>query len=80
MKLRQEEVESLKRQVRLKGFGPEYKRLKDLQKQRLHTWRQEYYRDGIVAGILLKRFEKLLRGEIQHSGRRTGYLLGSKKG
>jgi len=80
MRIRQEEIRNLRRQVKQRGFGVEYKRLQELQKQRLHTWRQEYYRDGVVAGILLRRFEKLLRGEIQHSGRRTGYLLGSKKG
>lgn len=79
MKLRQQEMETLKGQIKVVGFGPEFDRLRELKKQRLHTWRDRYWKDGRVACILRVRFEKFLKGEIQHSANLTTRFLGTEK-
>jgi len=74
-----DEIKSLEREVKLKGSGPEYDRLKELRKENHFKQRQDYHTFSHVADILRQRFELLLQGERRYTGEKTAWLLGTVK-
>ena len=75
---RERRIRLLKREWTLKGDHQIFNEIRKEQEQLILDRRENYYRQGFIAGILASRLEALLQGHIRHSSNITSHLLGTK--
>ena len=75
---RERRIRLLKREWTLKGDHQIFNEVRKEQEQLIQDRRENYFRQGFIAGVLARRLEALLQGRIRHSSNITSHLLGTK--